>query len=66
MQANTETNEKNKTSIFDYYPIFLITAYIIGAAAINNFHNVIMRLCVSAVSCISYLNKSHFLYKLIK
>lgn len=38
-QEHHETAETKETSIFDYYPIFLIAAYIIIVAAINNFHD---------------------------
>ena len=34
-----KNNESNTTGILAYFPIFLITTYILGVAAINNFHN---------------------------
>lgn len=30
--------QENKTGLLAYYPIFLITAYILGVGVINNFH----------------------------
>lgn len=32
------TSDINQTGLSAYYPIFLITAYIVGVASINNFH----------------------------
>ena len=31
-------NDENQTGLSVYYPIFLITAYIVGVASLNNFH----------------------------
>src|SRR5690242_2339573 len=43
LAVNTEnmplnTSDINQTGLSAYYPIFLIAAYIVGVASINNFH----------------------------
>ncbi|MEO8402118.1 MAG: MauE/DoxX family redox-associated membrane protein [Gammaproteobacteria bacterium] len=38
LKPSIETSEEAAKGLLAYYPIFLITAYIVGIASINNFH----------------------------